>query len=262
MSLVLNFSAILLLSVLYIQPQLYEDEVHTGLNVSYQQDTIEHTAFQERIDERDRMVRKDIEGNLYHPITDRIVLDAMRKVPRHMFLPESLSDLAYKNSPLPIGYNQTISQPFIVASMTELLDLSGDERVLEIGTGSGYQAAVLAEICEQVYTIEIIPELGKQAEAILNELGYRNIHVRVGNGYLGWPEKAPFDRIIVTCAPTEIPQALVEQLKPGGVIAIPVGEKYEIQKLVLVGKTKSGKVYQKEQYPVRFVPMTGKPDRD
>jgi len=226
------------------------------------QDTVyQHPAFSERVAEREKMVRNDIAGYLYYPVRDRRILEAMRRVPRHLFVPEAIRDHAYNNSPLPIGYNQTISQPFIVASMTELLDLSGNEKVLEIGTGSGYQAAVLAELCGEVYTIEIIPELGHQAEELLKELGYKNIFVKIGNGYLGWPEKAPFDRIIVTCAPENIPRPLVDQLKPGGLIVIPVGKAYHTQTLVVVSKSNNGKILEREQYPVRFVPMTGEPDK-
>ena len=259
MILLLHFYAILIISFTSIYPKDYWEADGRKLNSFYSQDTMRHAAFLERIEERERMVRKDIKGYPHHPIQNEAVLAAMRKVPRHKFVPESLGDLAYKNTPLPIGFNQTISQPFIVASMTESLNLSGNEKVLEIGTGSGYQAAVLAEICQMVYSIEIIPELGKQAKRVLNELGYSNIHVKIGNGYEGWPEAAPFDRIIVTCAPAAVPEALVEQLKPEGIIAIPVGVNSESQYLVLVNKTKNGKIQIKKQYPVRFVPMTGKP---
>ena len=230
--------------------------------VYLQDSSKQHPGFRERVEEREKMVSRDIEGYPYNPVSDIGVLNALRVVPRHLFVPESLSDLAYKNSPLPIGFNQTISQPYIVASMTELLDLQGDEKVLEIGTGSGYQAAVLAEICQQVFTIEIISELGMQAQKVLKELGYKNINIRIGDGYEGWPEEAPFDRIIVTCAPTNIPKPLIDQLRPGGMIVIPVGKAHEVQKLVVVVKTKNGKVYEREQYPVRFVPMTGKSEED
>lgn len=216
----------------------------------------QHPAFNQRVDEREKMVSKDIAGYPYKPITDRDVLYAMRRVPRHAFVPDELQSMAYNNSPLPIGHNQTISQPFIVASMTELLDLSGEEKVLEIGTGSGYQAAVLAELCKEVYTIEIIPELGKQAKSLLKDLGYTNIYVKVADGHLGWPEEAPFDRIIVTCAPEKIPQALIDQLSIEGKIVIPVGETHRVQKLVVATKNKNGRIILRDQYPVRFVPMT------
>jgi len=185
-------------------------------------------------------------------IFDKKVLEAMLKVERHKFVPKQYENNSYDDNPLPIGYNQTISQPYIVALMTQLLDLSGEEKVLEIGTGSGYQAAVLAEICKEVYTIEIIPELATKAEKLLKELGYKNIFVKTGDGYQGWPEHSLFDRIIVTCAPEHIPQPLVEQLKEGGKMVIPVGD--FVQELVLVEK-KNGKIFKRSIIPVRFVPM-------
>lgn len=217
-----------------------------------------HPAFDERQAERDRMVKNDIENYSYQPVRDPIVLKAMRRVPRHVFVPEANRQNAYRNNPLLIGHNQTISQPFIVANMTELLELKPGHRVLEIGTGSGYQAAVLAELCNEVYTIEIIPPLGRQAEALLKDLGYTNIHVKIGDGFEGWPEFAPFDRIIVTCAPEDIPMPLTDQLAAGGRIVIPVGEPYQVQYLVVVRKDNKGHLTRKRQYPVRFVPMTGK----
>ncbi|HER08051.1 MAG TPA: protein-L-isoaspartate(D-aspartate) O-methyltransferase [Bacteroides sp.] len=210
------------------------------------------------MDERERLVREGIEHYPYQPVRDQGVLEAMRRVPRHAFVPEEYQRQAYQNSPLVIGYNQTISQPFIVAHMTELLELEPDHKVLEIGTGSGYQAAVLAELCSEVYTIEIIPPLGRRAAALLEELGYDNVMVRIGDGYEGWPEYAPFDRIVVTCAPDDIPQPLVDQLIPGGRIVIPVGKANQIQYLVVVTKDENGRIRQQRQYPVRFVPMTGK----
>jgi protein-L-isoaspartate(D-aspartate) O-methyltransferase len=185
-------------------------------------------------------------------ITDQKVLDAMLKVERHKFVPKEYQHLAYIDEPLPIGFGQTISQPYIVAKMTELLELNENDKVLEIGTGSGYQAAILAELCKEVYTIEIIPELAQRAEKLLKELGYKNIFVKVGDGYYGWPEHAPFDKIIVTCAPKEIPQRLVEQLKDGGKIVLPVGDVF--QELVVVEKH-NGIVTKKSVFPVRFVPM-------
>jgi protein-L-isoaspartate(D-aspartate) O-methyltransferase len=192
------------------------------------------------------------------PVKDSAVLSAMRRVPRHVFIPEEMQAYAYDNRPLHIGYNQTISQPVIVAHMSELLELHKASKVLEIGTGSGYQAAVLAEICSAVFTMEIIPALGERAAALLQELGYDQVRVRIGNGYEGWPEQAPFDRMIVTCAPDDVPQALVEQLAPGGRIVIPVGSPWQTQYLVVVRKNKNGKIITEKQYPVRFVPMTGK----
>jgi protein-L-isoaspartate(D-aspartate) O-methyltransferase len=217
-----------------------------------------HPGFGERVEERAEMVRTGIENYPYQPVKDPLVLQAMRRVPRHLFVPAEYRDLAYRNSPLLIGYEQTISQPFIVAHMSELLELKPDHRVLEIGTGSGYQAAVLGELCRHVYTIEIVAPLGRRAAKLLKELGYDQVQVRIGNGYEGWPEAAPFDRVIVTCAPEDIPPALLEQLKPGGRMVIPVGRQYGTQYMVEVNKNKKGGITQKRHYPVRFVPMTGK----
>lgn len=185
-------------------------------------------------------------------IVDRKVLDVMLKVERHKFVPKEYEELAYIDEPLPIGFGQTISQPYIVALMTQLLEVKKEDKVLEIGTGSGYQAAILAELAKEVYTIEIIPELAQRAEKLLKELGYKNIFVKIGDGYLGWPEYAPFDKIIVTCAPEEIPQPLIDQLKDGGKLVIPVGSVW--QELVVVEK-KEGKINKRNVIPVRFVPM-------
>ena len=233
-----------------------------GLTSSLSQEILaqnrNHPGFSERVAERHLMVKDGIENYPHHPVEDPNVLLAMRLVPRHLFIPEEYQDLAYRNSPLLIGHNQTISQPFIVAHMTELLELKPEYRVLEIGTGSGYQAAVLGELCKHVYTIEIVAPLGKKAAMLLKELGYDQVQVRIGDGYEGWPEEAPFDRIIVTCAPKNIPQALLDQLAPGGRMVIPVGGQYETQYMVEVTKDKKGRISQKEHYPVRFVPMTGK----
>lgn len=217
-----------------------------------------HPGFSERVEEREYLVREGIENYPYQPVKDPLVLNAMRRVPRHLFVPEEYQDQAYRNSPLLIGYNQTISQPFIVAHMSELLELRPDHRVLEIGTGSGYQAAVLGELCKHVYTIEIVAPLGRRATKLLKDLGYTQVQVRIGNGYEGWPEEAPFDRIIVTCAPESIPQALLDQLKPDGRMIIPVGGQFETQFMVEVTKDKKGRIKKKQHYPVRFVPMTGK----
>jgi protein-L-isoaspartate(D-aspartate) O-methyltransferase len=186
-------------------------------------------------------------------VKDPKVLDAMTKVARHRFVPGRVIDQAYDDGPLPIGEGQTISQPYIVALMTELLGLGKNDRVLEIGTGSGYQAAVLAEICS-VYTIEINETLGRRAEKLLTELGYRNIRVKIGDGYKGWPEVAPFDGIIVTCAPTRVPAPLKDQLAEGGRMVIPVGDGLWSQDLVLFKKTR-GKLVKASIIPVRFVPM-------
>jgi protein-L-isoaspartate(D-aspartate) O-methyltransferase len=200
---------------------------------------------------RARMVKEQIEGR---DIKDPRTLAALRKVPRHLFVPEASASQAYSDFPLPIGQGQTISQPYIVAFMTEALGLRGGEKVLEIGTGSGYQAAVLGEIAGRVYTIEIVPELAAQARERLARLGYRNVEVRAGDGYLGWPEAAPFDAIMVTAAAPRIPEPLKEQLKDGGRLVIPVGDEY--QELIVV--TRRGSSYDERRVlAVRFVPMTG-----
>jgi protein-L-isoaspartate(D-aspartate) O-methyltransferase len=191
-------------------------------------------------------------------ITAPAVLSAMRKVPRHLFVPAEVRHLAYDDHPLPIGSQQTISQPYIVAYMTEAADISPREKVLEIGTGSGYQAAILGEIAREVYTIEIIPELAERARNTLAELGYTNVHAKAGNGYLGWPEHAPFDAILVTAAPDQVPQALVDQLAPGGKMVVPVGE--IVQNMMVIERTQKG-VVTRQTIPVRFVPMTGKPQQ-
>ena len=204
---------------------------------------------------RSRQVMVD-EQIIERGVSDPAVINAMRKVPRHLFVPQKYKDLSYADSPLPIGEGQTISQPYIVAVMTEALKLKPGEKVLEIGTGSGYQAAVLAQIVKDVYTIEIIESLAKKASHILAELGYTNVHVRLGDGYKGWPQKAPFDAVIVTCAPEQIPQALIEQLKEGGRMIIPVGRAGAVQKLVL-GVKKGGQLTTQEMMLVRFVPMVG-----
>jgi protein-L-isoaspartate(D-aspartate) O-methyltransferase len=188
-------------------------------------------------------------------VTDRSVLAAMRKVPRHEFVPESERARAYRDSPLPIGEGQTISQPYIVALMTELVRPDRSDRVLEIGTGSGYQAAVLAELVGHVYTIELEPSLAERAERALKKTGYENVTVRAGDGYRGWEEHAPFDIIIVTAAPDHIPEPLLEQLKPGGVMVIPVGPVYQTQQLRLIEKDANGKVTSRDVTPVRFVPL-------
>jgi len=210
--------------------------------------------FTERMGERNKMVNQ-IASHFYLPVRDNRVLDALRKVPRHKFVPDDLQDKAYDNTPLPIGYGQTISQPLIVAHMTELLEIDPGDRILEIGTGSGYQAAVLGELTNNVFSIEIVPELARKASMTLAELGYKNVRTKTGNGYEGWEEYAPFDGIIVTCAPEDIPQPLIDQLKPGGVIVIPIGEMNQTQMLVVVRKSTNGKVYQEKRFPVRFVPM-------
>lgn len=214
----------------------------------------------ERVREREEMVRRQIARPMdgREPVRDAAVLEAMRQVPRHVFVPEYLQKQAYEDSPLPIGYGQTISQPYIVALMTEALGLKPESRVLEIGTGSGYQAAVLAHLCREVYTIEIIEALARRAEAKLKEEGYESVRVRVGDGYFGWEEAGPFDAIIVTCAAGHLPGPLWEQLKPGGRIVIPIGGPYEVQRLVVMTKTEDGQRRSRTITGVRFVPMTGR----
>jgi protein-L-isoaspartate(D-aspartate) O-methyltransferase len=192
-------------------------------------------------------------------VKDERVLDAMRAVPRERFVPDDQIDRAYDDNPLPIGFGQTISQPYIVAHMTEVLEPSAAHKVLEVGTGSGYQAAVLGRLAREVYTIEIVPELASRAAAVLKDLGNPNVHVRAGDGYGGWPEQAPFDRIMVTAAPDEIPQPLLEQLAPGGRLVVPVGERGATQWMTVVEKSDRGLV-ERRTIPVQFVPFTRKTD--
>jgi protein-L-isoaspartate(D-aspartate) O-methyltransferase len=205
--------------------------------------------------ERSQMVDEQLRAR---DISSPRVLDAMRRVPRHLFVPGSARADAYRDGPLPIGHGQTISQPYIVAFMTQALEIAPHHRVLEIGTGSGYQAAVLSVLADDVYSLEIIEPLADRARATLTRLGYANVHVRAGNGYLGWPEHAPFDRIIVTAAPEEVPPALVEQLKVDGLMAVPVGS--VLQELRILQRTARG-TETLRTLPVRFVPMTGKPGK-
>lgn len=198
------------------------------------------------------MVRTQIEAR---GIDNVKILTSMRKVPRHLFVPEEQQQYAYEDRPLPIGYSQTISQPYIVAYMTAEVRPGNDDTVLEIGTGSGYQAAVLSEIVDQVYSLEIIPGLGNEAKERLESLGYENVHVKVSDGYYGWKEKAPFDAIIVTAAAREIPPPIIEQLNEGGRMIIPVGPQYGAQVLILLEK-KHGKIKKRTLLPVAFVPFT------
>ena len=200
---------------------------------------------------RQEMVSSQIKAR---GISDKRVLAAMQKVERHLFVPEKMQSLAYADQPLPIGEGQTISQPYIVAIMTELLNLKGDEKVLEIGTGSGYQAAILGELADTVYTIEIGKPLAKRADSLLAAMGYQNITVKHGDGYIGWEEHAPFDGIIITCAPPKVPQPLIDQLADGGRMVVPVGTFW--QELLLIEK-KDGELRETSVIPVRFVPMTG-----
>ena len=218
----------------------------TGMHADEQEETLAR--------QRSTMVEEQI---VKRGVTDERVLDAMREVPRHLFIPEAYRDAAYFDAPQPIGSRQTISQPYIVALMSSLLELDGDERVLEIGTGSGYQAAILSRLAEKVYSIEIRKSLADLARSTLEEIGYDNIEVRVGDGYGGWPEAAPFDGIIVTAAPEKVPQALIDQLEVGAKMVIPVGNFF--QDLLVVTKTEDG-VHTKHVAAVRFVPMVTDPE--
>lgn len=216
--------------------------------------------------EREEMIKQvELMARESGPYTGRHVLDdrvmqAMAKVPRHMFVPPEMRSQAYQNRALPIGHDQTISQPYIVALMSDLAQVQPGEKVLEVGTGSGYQAAILAEVGAEVYTIEIVPELGREAAQTLQKLGYDNLHLRIGNGYKGWPEAAPFDAIVITAAPDEIPQALVDQLAADGRMIVPVGARAGMQTLTVVEKTAEGGTKTREVVPVSFVPMVKEPE--
>lgn len=211
----------------------------------------------EYLDERTSMVKNQI---MERGITDRRVVGAMMSVPRHKFVPNKYITRAYDDNPLPIGYGQTISQPYIVAYMTEVLNLSKNSTVLEVGTGSGYQAAILSPIVKKVYTIEIIPELATSAAVRLKDLGYNNVDAGIGDGYYGWNKYAPFDAIIVTAAAGHIPPPLLEQLKNNGRMIIPVGGSFMVQNLILISKDKEGTITTRNLIPVRFVPLTGRHD--
>jgi len=206
--------------------------------------------------EIERDVRETAEYLNRRELDDR-VMAAMASVPRHEFVLPGDRDDAYENRPLPIGHGQTISQPYIVAVMTDLLEPTPGCRALEVGTGSGYQAAVLAKLCDKVYTLEIVEPLGKQATARLARLGYKNVDVRIGDGYYGWPEAAPFDVIVVTAVAGHIPPPLLKQLKPGGRMVLPVGTRFTTQQLVLVRKREDGRITTRQMLPVAFVPLTG-----
>jgi protein-L-isoaspartate(D-aspartate) O-methyltransferase len=200
------------------------------------------------------MVAKQI---IARGVTDERVLEAMRQVPRHEFVPEGLRRQAYVDSPLPIGLQQTISQPYIVAFMTEQLDLQPTHKLYELGTGSGYQAAVASRLVAEVYTMEILPALAARADSTLSRLGYDNVHVRAGDGWTGWPEAAPFDRIIITAAAAELPVLLLQHLRPGGKMILPLGPQATMQHLVLVEKLPDGRLQTRDLMQVRFVPVTG-----
>ncbi|HWM94121.1 MAG TPA: protein-L-isoaspartate(D-aspartate) O-methyltransferase [Thermoanaerobaculia bacterium] len=206
---------------------------------------------------RRRMVDEQVRAR---GVEDRRVLNAMAQVPRHMFVPKDIRGLAYDDRPLPIGWNQTISQPYVVGLMTDLLDLKPKDKVLEIGTGSGYQAAVLSRLVSDVYTIEIVRPLGEQARLTLRSLGYSNVHARIGDGYKGWPEAAPFDAIVVTAAPPQVPKPLLDQLAIGGNLVVPEGDSW--QDLTVYTKQRDGSFRKKNVLPVRFVPMTGEAQKN
>lgn len=212
--------------------------------------------FSERAEARERMVEEQI-GRHRPAVQDAAVFEAMRRIPRHLFVSPELRGVAYADRPLPIGYGQTISQPYIVALMTELLQVKPGDKILEIGTGSGYQAAVLSELTPRVFSMEIIRPLGEEARRRLHRLGYQTVEVKIGDGYFGWPEKAPFDGIIVTCAAGHIPPPLLDQLRTDGRLVIPVGEVYQVQRLMVITRGEEGTVRTREVLPVAFVPMTG-----
>jgi protein-L-isoaspartate(D-aspartate) O-methyltransferase len=211
-----------------------------------------HTAFSEREAERREMVREQM-----REVDDERVLAAMSAVPRHRFMPREMQPYAYTDEALPIGFEQTISQPYIVAYMTQFLDVKSSHRVLELGTGSGYQAAILGELAQEVYSVEIVPELATRADSMLRELSYQNVHVKQGDGFLGWPEHAPFDRIIITFAVKEAPQPVVEQLANNGLLIMPMHSADGYQRITTVYKDKDGKLSSKQSKAVIFVPMTG-----
>jgi protein-L-isoaspartate(D-aspartate) O-methyltransferase len=206
---------------------------------------------------RERMVREQIAEppDFRDPVKDQRVLSSMRAVPRHLFVEPPDVSAAYGDHPLPIGHGQTISQPYIVALMTAMLQIEPGHRILEVGTGSGYQAAILSALADRISTVEIIEPLGKKAEDRLKRLGYENVEVKIGDGYFGWEERAPFDRIIVTCATTLVPPPLLQQLKPGGRMCIPVGGQYAVQYLTMVEKSEGGTITMRKTIPVRFVPL-------
>ena len=226
--------------------------VTTGTQIVWQR-----PRFEEMKKEREWMVKTQMTGFMRDDVKDERVLEAMRQVPRHLFVPKNLLSSAHDDNPLPIGYGQTISQPYIVAYMTEALRIKSGDKILEIGTGSGYQAAVLYDLTTHVYTIEIVKPLADFARELFETLGYKQIHSKYGDGYYGWEEHAPFDAIIVTAAAGHVPPPLVRQLAPGGRMIIPVGGPSEVQNLVVVTKSKEGELRTETLIPVRFVPMTG-----
>ncbi|MGM0613230.1 MAG: protein-L-isoaspartate(D-aspartate) O-methyltransferase [Bacteroidota bacterium] len=244
------FAGIILSSGSYPETHVPADQI-VNRNLSSKEHDV--TVFQDEEwwkSKLNQMIEEQIKAR---GITDERLLEAIRNTPRHKFVPEKYEHAAYKDGPLPIGHGQTISQPYIVALMTDKLDLQGDEKVLEIGTGSAYQAAILSQMASEVYTIEIVEELAREATQRVDKMGYDNVHVRHGNGYKGWPEHAPFDRIIVTAAPEEIPEELIEQLAVDGKMVLPVGK--HAQTLKVVTKDKQGDISEKVITGVRFVPM-------
>jgi protein-L-isoaspartate(D-aspartate) O-methyltransferase len=245
------FPAVLLL-LLCISPLIFDQGRAQGARIQEKEEEERLTAL------REAMVREQISHapDYRDPVKDQKVLAAMRSVPRHLFVPSSDVGRAYGDFPIPIGHGQTISQPYIVALMTEMLQVKPEHKVLEIGTGSGYQAAVLSPLVKDVYSIEIIKPLALQAEERLKRLNYPNVQIKVGDGYYGWEEHAPFDRIIVTCAANFVPPPLLKQLKPGGKMCIPVGGQYAVQYLTMVEKSEEGSVTMRKTLPVRFVPLT------
>lgn len=222
--------------------------------------SLAESDYQQQRDHLIKLIKANVALSSDYLLADNLderVLDAIRSVPRHEFIPKSHRKHAYKNRPLPIGFGQTISQPVVVAIMTDLLQLKQSDHVLEIGTGSGYQAAVLAKLVDEVYSIEIVEELYERSRHDLKRLNFDNVITRSGDGYFGWPEQAPFERIIVTAANSHIPPALLKQLKPGGRMVIPVGGRFMIQHLVLVIKDEAGNITTHQLLPVKFVPLTG-----
>jgi protein-L-isoaspartate(D-aspartate) O-methyltransferase len=246
------------ISVLMFFPpiQLLAEDLWGTVQYQQETDTLEwnRPRFSEKENERHQLVEQGIQ---HQGITDKRVLEAMRHVPRHRFVPAPLQSRAYQNNPLPIGHGQTISQPYIVAYMNEMLDLEPGDKVLEIGTGSGYHAATLSELTPNVFSVEIIRELGEQAAGYYEELGYETIQTKIADGYYGWEEHAPFDGIIVTAASGHIPPPLIDQLKTDGIIVIPIGSPYQTQTLMKVTKDENGNIRTQRDLPVRFVPMTG-----
>jgi protein-L-isoaspartate(D-aspartate) O-methyltransferase len=247
--------SLLLLSTLSLPEACMANTPEMKLTAS-QPDTVEweRPRFEERMDEREQLVQS---GIIAQGIQDPEVIEAMLHVPRHKFVTQAQQRRAYMNEPLPIGHGQTISQPYIVAFMAEMLEVEPGDKVLEIGTGSGYHAAVISELTPHVFSIEIVEPLAVQARSVYDDLGYTYIQTKTGDGYYGWEEHAPFDKIIVTAAAGHIPPPLIEQLKPGGIMAIPVGSPYQTQTLMKVTKTEDGQTRTERLLPVRFVPMTG-----